>query len=95
LVEVGICVGDFLRLTETHPLVGGSARDRLAEVFAQVDRTIDGGLFSGRMEVPRFSRIARVYLLHIGHLDWTKINPDIFGSMKCPGPDRKALASIR
>ncbi len=33
------------------------------------------------MEVPRFTRIARSYLLHIGNLDWTKINPDIFGSM--------------
>ena len=33
------------------------------------------------MDVPRFSRIARSYLLHIGNLDWTKINPDIFGSM--------------
>ena len=33
------------------------------------------------MDVPRFSRIARSYLLHIGSLDWTKINPDIFGSM--------------
>ena len=31
--------------------------------------------------MPRFSRIARSYLLHIGRLDWTKINPDIFGSM--------------
>lgn len=42
---------------------------------------VNGGLFSGRMDVPRFSKIARSYLLHIGHLDWTKINPDIFGSM--------------
>ena len=33
------------------------------------------------MDVPRFSKIARSYLLHIGNLDWTKINPDIFGSM--------------
>jgi hypothetical protein len=31
--------------------------------------------------VPRFSKIARSYLLHIGNLDWQKINPDIFGSM--------------
>jgi hypothetical protein len=32
--------------------------------------------------VPRFSaKIARSYLLHIGNLDWKKINPDIFGSM--------------
>lgn len=42
---------------------------------------VNGGLFSGRMDVPRFSRIARSYLLHIGGLDWRKINPDIFGSM--------------
>jgi hypothetical protein len=42
---------------------------------------VNGGLFSGSMDVPRFSRIARSYLIHIGNLDWTKINPDIFGSM--------------
>jgi hypothetical protein len=42
---------------------------------------VNGGLFSGSLDVPRFSRIARPYLLHIGNLDWTKINPDIFGSM--------------
>ena len=42
---------------------------------------INGGLFSGSTDVPQFSKIARSYLLHIGSLDWTKINPDIFGSM--------------
>jgi hypothetical protein len=42
---------------------------------------VNGGLFSGNMDVPRFTKIARSYLLHIGNLDWTKINPDIFGSM--------------
>lgn len=42
---------------------------------------VNGGLFAGNLEVPRFSKIARSYLLHIGNLDWTKINPDIFGSM--------------
>ena len=42
---------------------------------------VNGGLFSGSVDVPRFSRIARSYLIHIGNLDWTKINPDIFGSM--------------
>ncbi|MEC9346265.1 MAG: DNA methyltransferase [Pseudomonadota bacterium] len=50
---------------------------RWADVFPYVN----GGLFSGTVEVPRFSRIARSYLLHIGGLDWQKINPDIFGSM--------------
>ena len=42
---------------------------------------VNGGLFSGSVDVPRFSKIARSYLLHIGSLDWTQINPDIFGSM--------------
>jgi hypothetical protein len=35
----------------------------------------------GVPSVPKFSKIARSYLLHVGNLDWTKINPDIFGSM--------------
>lgn len=50
---------------------------RWAEDFPYVN----GQLFSGGDEVPRFSKIARSYLLHVGGLDWTKINPDIFGSM--------------
>lgn len=50
---------------------------RWAEGFPYVN----GGLFSGSTETPRFSKIARSYLLHVGKLDWKKINPDIFGSM--------------
>lgn len=42
---------------------------------------VNGGLFSGSIETPLFSKIARSYLLHVGNLDWKKINPDIFGSM--------------
>lgn len=42
---------------------------------------VNGGLFSGSTEVPRFSRMARTYLLHAGELNWREINPDIFGSM--------------
>jgi hypothetical protein len=42
---------------------------------------VNGGLFSGSTEVPRFSKIARSYLINIGTLDWKRINPDIFGSM--------------
>lgn len=42
---------------------------------------VNGGLFTGSTEVPRFTRIARSYLLHVGKLDWKQINPDIFGSM--------------
>ncbi|HEV2561090.1 MAG TPA: DNA methyltransferase [Rhizomicrobium sp.] len=50
---------------------------RWADVFPYVN----GGLFSGNLDAPRFSKIARSYLIHIGNLDWKKINPDIFGSM--------------
>lgn len=50
---------------------------RWAEDFPYVN----GQLFSGGDEVPKFSKIARSYLLHVGGLDWTRINPDIFGSM--------------
>ena len=50
---------------------------RWAEVFPYVN----GGLFSGSNKAPKFSRIARSYLLHAGSLNWKEINPDIFGSM--------------
>lgn len=50
---------------------------RWADAFPYVN----GGLFSGTLDAPRFTRIARSYLIHIGGLDWKKINPDIFGSM--------------
>lgn len=42
---------------------------------------VNGGLFSGSTDVPKLTKIARSYLLHVGSLDWQKINPDIFGSM--------------
>ncbi len=42
---------------------------------------VNGGLFSGSTDVPRFTRMARTYLLHAGSLNWKQINPDIFGSM--------------
>jgi hypothetical protein len=42
---------------------------------------VNGQLFGGSTEVPRFTKIARSYLNHIGNLNWKKINPDIFGSM--------------
>jgi hypothetical protein len=49
--------------------------------WANVFPYVNGGLFSGNTEVPKFSRIARSYFIHIGNLEWSKINPDIFGSM--------------
>lgn len=50
-------------------------------IYAKKFPYVNGALFSGSTECPRFTKIARSYLLHIGNLDWQKINPDIFGSM--------------
>jgi hypothetical protein len=77
--------------SDTHEVIGEvframntPLRDRPASglrPWADTFPYVNGGLFSGSLDVPRFSKIARSYLLHIGSLDWTKINPDIFGSM--------------
>lgn len=50
---------------------------RWADTFPYVN----GGLFAGSRDVPKFTRAARSYLLHAGSLNWKEINPDIFGSM--------------
>lgn len=50
-------------------------------VWANKFPYVNGGLFSGSTEVPRFTRMARTYLIHAGNLNWKQINPDIFGSM--------------
>ena len=49
--------------------------------WADVLPYVNGGLFSGSVDCPKFSRIARSYLLRAGELSWNEINPDIFGSM--------------
>jgi hypothetical protein len=71
-------IGELFRAMDTKVADREAAKiPRWAAAFPYVN----GELFSGSTDVPRFSRIARSYLLHIGNLDWKKINPDIFGSM--------------
>lgn len=71
-------ISEIFRAMNVAPKDRASANlPRWADAFPYVN----GGLFSGSTEVPRFSKIAQRYLSHIGGLDWTKINPDIFGSM--------------
>lgn len=71
-------IGEIFRAMNTAIPDRASANlPRWADGFPYVN----GGLFSGSVEVPKFSKIAQRYLSHIGHLDWKKINPDIFGSM--------------
>ena len=71
-------IGELFRAMNTKREARTSAGiPRWASAFPYVN----GELFSGSVDAPRFTKIARSYLLHIGSLDWTKINPDIFGSM--------------
>lgn len=71
-------IGEIFRAMDTAIEKRATAKlPRWADGFPYVN----GGLYSGNTDAPRFSKIARSYLIHIGNLDWTKINPDIFGSM--------------
>lgn len=42
---------------------------------------VNGNLFESTLPIPEFDRLARRSLLDCGDLNWTEINPDIFGSM--------------
>lgn len=42
---------------------------------------VNGGLFAENLPVPQFSTFSRKILLECGRLNWSSINPDIFGSM--------------
>lgn len=71
-------IGEIFRAMDTKPVDREAASlPRYAIKFPYVN----GQLFSGSTETPRFSKVARSYLMHIGSLNWRKINPDIFGSM--------------
>ena len=66
------------------PYVNGGLFGSPAVVDLVKDPSAKGSLTrstTDRNSVPKFTQIARSYLLHIGSLDWTQINPDIFGSM--------------
>ncbi len=73
-----------LVLSEVFRAMNTKIAERAAEKirsWANAFPYVNGGLFSDSIDTPRFSKIARSYLIHVGNLDWTRINPDIFGSM--------------
>jgi hypothetical protein len=56
---------------------------------------VNGNLFEATMPIPTFDRLARRSLLECGReLNWTEINPDIFGSMIQTIADVDTRASI-
>ena len=42
---------------------------------------VNGGLFREQIQIPQFARRSRQAIIESGDLDWSAINPDIFGSM--------------
>lgn len=42
---------------------------------------VNGGLFKDQIQSPKFTRKSRQRIIESGELDWSEINPDIFGSM--------------
>jgi hypothetical protein len=42
---------------------------------------VNGGLFGQKISSPKFNTKARKMLIELGDLNWSEINPDIFGSM--------------
>lgn len=73
-------LSEVFRAMNIKPSERGAATPRLP-AWANAFPYVNGGLFSGSTEVPRFTQMARTYLLHAGALNWREINPDIFGSM--------------
>ena len=74
---------------------GSDVHEVLKELFDILDTTnsdncsnnfksfpyVNGGLFADDLILPKFTVRSRRALIESGSLDWSKINPDIFGSM--------------
>ncbi len=86
----------FTRSISSHTQLDGSdLNNYLDELFAALDVEeksdypahiaafpyVNGGLFNKQTPAPKFSTKARRLILECGELNWSEINPDIFGSM--------------
>ncbi|GAB4002133.1 class I SAM-dependent DNA methyltransferase [Spirosoma daeguense] len=76
--DVHEIISEIFRAMDTKP---EERAEKRIKNWANKFPYVNGELFSGSTETPRFTKIARSYLLHVGNLDWKRINPDIFGSM--------------
>ncbi|PJK31338.1 class I SAM-dependent DNA methyltransferase [Minwuia thermotolerans] len=79
-------IAEIFRAMNTPTRHGGTLSNRHRRAagipaWADVFPYVNGELFSGSLDVPRFSKVALGYLRNIGRLPWDQINPDIFGSM--------------
>lgn len=67
-------------LTKIFTIMNQTTRDEIPEYIGKFPY-VNGGLFRDNHLVPKFSFKSRQLLLENGDLDWSVINPDIFGSM--------------
>lgn len=56
-------------------------REKNTPEYLQKFPYVNGGLFRDVVKVPTFTTKSRNILIEIGQLQWSQINPDIFGSM--------------
>ncbi|MFQ2027301.1 DNA methyltransferase [Aeromonas veronii] len=59
----------------------GSPKRQKLPVHLTAFPYVNGGLFSSDQPIPELGKKGRRILLECGTLDWSEINPDIFGSM--------------
>lgn len=87
----------FTKAVHSHTQVDGSDMDsylqRLFDVLNTEKRDeslpeylkafpyVNGGLFRDRFALPKFTMKSRNIMIEVGTLNWSEINPDIFGSM--------------
>jgi hypothetical protein len=87
----------FTKAIQSHTQIDGSDLDdylqRLFDVLNTEKRDdslpeylkafpyVNGGLFRDRVALPRFTMKSRTIMIEVGTLNWSEINPDIFGSM--------------
>ena len=56
-------------------------RDANTPAYLNAFPYVNGGLFRDEYNIPKFTTRSRALLLEVGQLQWSQINPDIFGSM--------------
>ncbi len=57
------------------------SRDKDLPEFLKDFHYVNGGLFKDKLPLPKFTTKSRSIIIEIGTLNWSEINPDIFGSM--------------